>query len=61
MSEERQRMGVQAAGTDSYILFELAGATYALRSDDIQQLEMLTAVTPVPNGPPAAASPAATG
>ena len=45
-------MGVQAAGTDSYILFELAGATYALRSDDIQQLEMVSEPTPVPNAPP---------
>lgn len=37
---------------DSYILFELAGATYALRSDDIQQLEMVVPPTPVPNAPP---------
>ncbi len=37
---------------DSYILFELAGATYALPSADIQQLEMATAPTPVPNAPP---------
>jgi purine-binding chemotaxis protein CheW len=45
-------MATQASGTDSYVLFELAGATYALRSDDIQQLEMVTAPTPVPNAPP---------
>ena len=45
-------MAVHAAGTDSYILFELAGATYALRSDDIQQLEMVSEPTPVPNAPP---------
>ena len=38
-------------GTDSYILFELAGSTYALRSDDIQQLEMVGRLTPVPNAP----------
>lgn len=39
-------------GSDSYILFELAGSTYALRSDDIQQLEMVSEPTPVPNAPP---------
>ena len=37
--------------TESFILFELAGTQYALRSRDIQQLEMLTQVTPVPNAP----------
>jgi len=41
-----------ARGDDSYILFQLAGATYALRSDDIQQLEMIAEPTPVPNAPP---------
>lgn len=45
-------MTTHASGTDSYVLFELAGATYALRSDDIQQLEMVSAPTPVPNAPP---------
>jgi purine-binding chemotaxis protein CheW len=37
--------------SESFILFELAGTQYALRSRDIQQLEMLTQVTPVPNAP----------
>ena len=41
-----------AAGSDSYILCELAGAIYAVRSDDIDQLEMLGAVTPVPSAAP---------
>lgn len=36
---------------ESFILFELAGTTYALRSADIQQLEMVEQVTPVPNAP----------
>lgn len=45
-------MKTSASGRDSYILFELAGATYALRSDDIQQLEMVPEPTPVPNAPP---------
>jgi purine-binding chemotaxis protein CheW len=42
----------RAADTNSYVLCELAGATYALRSGDIQQLEMVAAPTPVPNAPP---------
>jgi len=45
-------MVTHVSGSDSYVLFELAGATYALRSDDIQQLEMPGAPTPVPNAPP---------
>ena len=47
------RKSAQASGTDSYVLFELAGATYALLSDDIQQLEMVgqPPPTPVPNAP----------
>ena len=36
---------------EAFILFELAGTQYALRSRDIQQLEMLNPVTPVPNAP----------
>ena len=36
---------------ENFILFELAGTTYALRSADIQQLEMIGSVTPVPNAP----------
>ena len=37
---------------DSYVLFELAGATYALPSRQIQQLEMVSTPTPVPSAPP---------
>ena len=44
-------MTTHAIGSDSYVLFELAGATYALPSDDIQQLEMVSVPTPVPNAP----------
>ena len=33
------------------MLCELAGTTYALRSDDIEQLEMVGQLTPVPNSP----------
>ena len=45
-------MVLNASGAESYILCELAGATYALRSDDIEHLEMVGALTPVPNAPP---------
>ena len=38
------------AGT--FILFLLNGATYAIRSRDIQQLDMVRAITTVPNAPP---------
>ena len=44
-------MGLNASGADSYVLCELAGATYALRSDDIEQLEMVGQLTGVPNAP----------
>jgi purine-binding chemotaxis protein CheW len=44
-------MASHASGSDSYVLFELAGATYALRSDDVVQLEMVGTPTPVPNAP----------
>lgn len=43
---------IPAAGREPFILFELAGATYALRSRDIQHLDMVGAITPVPNAPP---------
>jgi len=38
-----------AAGADSYVLFELAGTTYGIRSSDVRQLEMIEHITPVPN------------
>ncbi|MEO5568275.1 MAG: chemotaxis protein CheW [Gemmatimonadaceae bacterium] len=44
-------MSVIASGSESYILCELANATYALRSDDIEQLDMIGQITPVPNAP----------
>jgi purine-binding chemotaxis protein CheW len=34
---------------ETYVLFELAGADYALRSQEIGHIEMLEHVTPVPN------------
>ena len=41
-----------SSDSDSYVLFELAGATYALPSRQIQQLDMVSTPTPVPNAPP---------
>ena len=36
---------------DSYVLCEVAGTSYAIASDDIEQLEMVGALTPFPNAP----------
>jgi purine-binding chemotaxis protein CheW len=38
--------------TDTFILFLLAGTTYALRTDDILHVEMIEEITPVPNAAP---------
>ncbi len=38
--------------SEPFILFELAGTTYAVRSKDVQQMEMVEHITPVPNAPP---------
>lgn len=35
-----------------YILFGVAGTTYALKSQDVLHIEMLEHITPVPNAPP---------
>lgn len=35
--------------SEPYILFELAGSTYGVRSEDVQHIDMLDHVTPVPN------------
>jgi purine-binding chemotaxis protein CheW len=37
---------------DAYILFEVAGTTYAVPSRDIMHMEMVDTVTPVPNAAP---------
>ena len=37
---------------DSYVLFELAGTTYALRGTEVLKLEMIEHITPVPNASP---------
>jgi purine-binding chemotaxis protein CheW len=40
-----------ATVSESFILFELAGTTYGLRSGVVQQMEMIEQITPVPNTP----------
>jgi purine-binding chemotaxis protein CheW len=39
-------------GSESYVLFTLAGTAYAVSSRDVQRMEMVEHVTPVPNAPP---------
>ena len=34
---------------EAYILFEVAGTTYAVASRDVRQIEMIENITPVPN------------
>jgi purine-binding chemotaxis protein CheW len=46
-------MNNEQAAADTYILFEVAGTTYAVPSNDVQQLEMIEHITPVPNAPEA--------
>jgi purine-binding chemotaxis protein CheW len=36
----------------TYVLFTVAGTTYALQSQQVQHMEMIEQVTPVPNAPP---------
>jgi purine-binding chemotaxis protein CheW len=36
---------------ETYVLFNLAGTAYALNSSDVQRMEMIEQVTPVPNAP----------
>jgi purine-binding chemotaxis protein CheW len=40
-------------GAEPFILFELAGTTYGVRSRFVQQIEMIEHITPVPNAPAA--------
>ena len=37
---------------DAYILCDVAGTAYAVDTRDVEQLEMVGALTPVPNSPP---------
>ena len=39
-------------GTDTFILFDLAGTTYAVRTSLVQQVLMIEHITPIPNAIP---------
>lgn len=55
MSEQRSLASnpVDASrARQSYILFGVAGTSYAIRSDQVLHMEMVEHVTPVPNAPP---------
>lgn len=41
------------SAAETYILFELAGSVYGVRSGDVLHVDMLEHVTPVPNAHPA--------
>lgn len=42
-------MTTNPTSADSYILFSLAGTTYALSSEEMRHMEMIEQITPVPN------------
>lgn len=46
-------MKEQQHTSENFILFQVAGASYALPSRYVQQMEMIENVTPVPNAAPA--------
>ena len=49
---ESASAATQAPGaTQTYILFGVAGTTYAIKSHEVLHIEMLEHVTPVPNAP----------
>ena len=41
----------ESTSAQAYILFGVAGTTYALKSQDVLHIEMLDHITPVPNAP----------
>lgn len=51
MSETSVAVSPSPASTQSYIVFTVAGTSYALKSHDVLHIEMVEHVTPVPNAP----------
>jgi chemotaxis signal transduction protein len=49
MSDTSVAAAEPASAVQAYILFAVAGTTYALKSNDVVHVEMLEHVTPVPN------------
>src|SRR5512142_3428236 len=45
-------MAESAQQADTFIVFTVAGTAYAVRSGDVQHMEMIEGVTRVPNAPP---------
>jgi chemotaxis signal transduction protein len=45
-------MNENGKATHSYILFEVAGNRYGLRSNEVQHMEMVDQITPVPHAVP---------
>ncbi len=45
-------MAGTATDRDAYIVFTVAGTSYALPSGEVQHMEMVEQVTPVPHAPP---------
>ncbi|HYR89379.1 MAG TPA: chemotaxis protein CheW [Terriglobia bacterium] len=45
-------MNQKNANVETYILFEIAGTTYGVSSQSVQQMEMVEHITPLPNAPP---------
>ena len=41
------------SGSDHFIIFELAGSAYAVHSRDVQLIDMIDQITPLPNAAPA--------
>src|SRR5688500_8206020 len=48
----RSQWPSQADMSETYVLFELAGTTYGLRTRDVRHMEMVGHITPVPNTSP---------
>lgn len=42
-------MSSEQENAETFVLFEIAGTTYAVRSREVRQLEMIEHITPVPN------------
>jgi purine-binding chemotaxis protein CheW len=51
MSETSVAVPEAAGAVQTYILFGVAGTTYAIRSHEVLHVEMIEHVTPVPNAP----------
>jgi len=51
MSETSVAVPETAGAAQAYILFGVAGTTYAIRSHEVLHVEMIEHVTPVPNAP----------